>query len=408
MATIVEEARALAAAAHTGQTRRHGAPYLTHPVAVADWAEVLGPICGIPVDDEVRAVALLHDVLEDSDTTKETLAARTTRRVAERVQLLTKHPPVGHAGTPSDEQKRAQTDSYYAQMMAADDDAVRLVKACDRMHNLSELHLSRDPVRCARSVEETLDFVVPLARPHPGLVRALHDAIRAACRNQGVEIPAEARLAPGEGRGIYAILPPRKDLGRHLQALLDGGVTWVQLRAKQATDKDTLAQLEELLPLCRARGAVLIVNDRADLCLAAGADGVHVGQDDLPPRHARRILGAAARLGTSTHNLAEVRAACADGVVDHIAVGPIFLSPTKSGHAPVVGVEALAEAVRTATMPVVAIGGIVDAGRVAAVARAGASLAAVVSALDVDDSDKARRTARLFCLAYFAAAEIPS
>ena len=135
--------------------------------------------------------------------------------------------------------------------------------------------------------------------------------------------------------------------------------------------------------------------------MAAGADGVHVGQTDIPPLFARRVVGAGALVGASSHSDAELVAVCAEGGADHVAVGPVFPSPTKSGHAPVVGIETLAARALSAKLRVVAIGGIINPQRAAACASAGARLAAAVSALEGAD---ARIMCRRMTLAFVAAA----
>ena len=135
---------------------------------------------------------------------------------------------------------------------------------------------------------------------------------------------------------------------------------------------------------CRAAGAPFCVNDRLDVALAVGADVVHLGQDDLPLEDARRVraLAGAVKLiiGFSTHNLAQAQAAVAGGA-DYIGFGPCFPTLSKTNPDPVVGLEALAAVCASATVPVVAIGGI-ELDSVPTVARAGAAAAAVISAVD--------------------------
>ncbi len=382
-------------------------------MAVRGLAEELGDACGIAVDDATRAAALLHDVVEDSDIKVEEVAARFGDDVGWRVDLLTKRGKGPEA-----------TRAYYQRLQASADDALRLVKTSDRVHNLSELHLAPDLHKLAKYVDETLLYLVPLAagcaRPAhaAGLVAALHDGIRAASCAQGVALPASlAHLQSGRvSRGLYAIVssPAR------LRELIAGGVVMVQLRNKHANDRELLTMLAEMLPLCTRARVALVVNDRADIAVAArevlgdttdvGVPvGVHVGQGDLPPRSARSVVGARALVGASTHSDAELHNVC-DGAnagswgylgADHVAVGPVFPSPTKVGHAPVVGLPALAQRCQASSLPVVAIGGITSPARAAAVAGAGAHLAAAASALDVAE---ARVIARRMSLCFFAAA----
>jgi thiamine-phosphate pyrophosphorylase len=132
--------------------------------------------------------------------------------------------------------------------------------------------------------------------------------------------------------------------------------------------------------VCDAAGAALIVNDRLDVALAAGADGVHLGQDDLPIEAARRIAGGL-WIGVSTHDVAQVRAACAAGA-DYLGFGPVFATTTKANPDPVAGLAGLAAACAAAGgVPVVAIGG-VTAAAAPAIYRAGARAICAISAVN--------------------------
>ncbi len=184
-------------------------------------------------------------------------------------------------------------------------------------------------------------------------------------------------------RGLYGIVDLAGDATdpRPLaRALLDGGARVLQLRMKGAGASAMLAALEELRPLCRAREATLIVNDRLDVALAGGADGVHLGQDDLPLAAARRLAPPGFLVGVSTHGEAQALAA-ADGGADYLGFGPIFPTRTKANPDPVVGLEALARVCRRSALPVVAIGGI-EIEAAAEVARAGAAAAAIIRAVN--------------------------
>ncbi len=181
---------------------------------------------------------------------------------------------------------------------------------------------------------------------------------------------------------LYAIVDPL-DTGRDpvelAAALLGGGARLVQLRLKTATSRDLLAAARALRGLCDAAGALLIVNDRADVARAADADGVHLGQDDLPVAAARRILGPEAIVGVSTHDVAQARTAAAAGA-DYLGVGPIFTTTSKANALPARG-GALLGAVRAAvTVPLVAIGGITP-DSAAMVRAAGADAVAMIGAL---------------------------
>jgi thiamine-phosphate pyrophosphorylase len=173
---------------------------------------------------------------------------------------------------------------------------------------------------------------------------------------------------------------------RVLAAALAGGVDVVQLREKDASDDELLAAGRLFRRLTRAAGALFVVNDSPELALRCEADGVHVGQDDLPVPEVRALVGDLI-VGLSTHSPEQIRAA--EGV-DYIGVGPVYATPTKAGRAPV-GLELVEEAARAAALPWFAIGGI-DLENVDEVVAAGAGRIAVVRALR--DADDPRATAR--------------
>lgn len=170
--------------------------------------------------------------------------------------------------------------------------------------------------------------------------------------------------------------------GSHVEQVreyADAGVRIIQVRDKLASSRALYETVVAALEITRPRGVRLIVNDRVDVALAAGADGVHVGQDDLPAESAREILGPLAIIGISTHSLAQA-AAAAGLPVDYVAIGPVFATTTKANPDPVVGLEGL-RAVRAAvTTPLVAIGGI-TLEKAPDVFAAGADSVAVVSDL---------------------------
>jgi thiamine-phosphate pyrophosphorylase len=177
-----------------------------------------------------------------------------------------------------------------------------------------------------------------------------------------------------------------------LEAALAGGVDVVQLRLKDASDAEVVGTARAFRDACDRHGALFLLNDRPDLVAACGADGVHVGQDDLPPAEARAIVGAGRILGLSTHS-EEQLAAAVDAPVDYVAVGPVFETPTKPGRA-AVGLELVRAAAAMARLPWFAIGGI-DVANAAAVVAAGAERLAVVRALrDADDPEAAARSLR--------------
>jgi len=159
-----------------------------------------------------------------------------------------------------------------------------------------------------------------------------------------------------------------------VRLLVEGGATLVQLREKNLSALDFYNEAKSV------QGVTVIINDRVDVALAVNAAGVHLGQDDLPPDAARRLLGDDAIIGHSTHNLAQARAA-ARLPVDYIAIGPIFSTATKASPDPDVGLDGL-RAVRDAigNIPLVAIGGI-TAENAASVIDAGADSVALISGL---------------------------
>ena len=178
---------------------------------------------------------------------------------------------------------------------------------------------------------------------------------------------------------------------RLVEAALNGGVDIVQLRDKQAADGDLTAAAGRLRALCAEHGALLILNDRPDLALACGADGVHVGQDDLAVAEVRRAVGDGLLIGLSTHSPGQI-AAAAETDADYIGVGPVYETATKPGLAPV-GLGLVEHAAAEAAQPFFAIGGI-DADRAVEVAAAGAERVAVVRAIR-DASDPRAAAARI-------------
>ncbi|HAM56123.1 MAG: thiamine-phosphate diphosphorylase [Candidatus Rokubacteria bacterium GWC2_70_24] len=194
---------------------------------------------------------------------------------------------------------------------------------------------------------------------------------------------------------LYVILDRAAARGRELPALLEavlaGGGRVVQLREKTMPMAELFPLARTLRERCRRAGALFIVNDRADLALALEADGLHVGQEDLPAAAARRILRPGMILGVSTHDEPQARRAREDGA-DYIAVGSIFPTGTKAGFQ-LVGLDLLRELRPRLGVPVVAIGGITEA-NAAQVMEAGADAAAVISAV-CGTPDPREATARL-------------
>lgn len=183
---------------------------------------------------------------------------------------------------------------------------------------------------------------------------------------------------------LYLVTDRDLSLGRPLTdvvaSAVRGGVTAIQVREKTLGGRAFLDEITALQRLLAGSGVPLFVNDRVDLALAAGADGVHVGQEDLPAADARRLIGPKLLLGVSVATESEARRAVAEGA-DYVSVSPVFLTPTKPDADTAVGIEGV-ERVRRAvpTSPLLAIGGI-DAGNARSVVAAGADGVSVVSAI---------------------------
>jgi thiamine-phosphate pyrophosphorylase len=171
-------------------------------------------------------------------------------------------------------------------------------------------------------------------------------------------------------------------------AVLSAGARTVQLRAKRLATGELVATARSLKAIADEVGAGLIINDRADVARLVGAAGVHLGQEDLSPEAARRLLGPDGIIGLSTHNLAELDAALATGVLDYVAFGPIYPTASKEKPDPVQGLGRLVEARRLCPLPLVAIGGI-TAERTADVLAAGADAVAVIAAICTADDPRA-------------------
>lgn len=165
------------------------------------------------------------------------------------------------------------------------------------------------------------------------------------------------------------------DYARELAA---GGATLIQYRNKVGTTREMLSHARELRRAL-GEGVTLIMNDRADICIAAEFEGVHVGQDDLSPEGARTVIGSSRILGVSTHNLEQLKEADT-GPADYIAFGPVFTTSSKRPHDPVVGLEGIRAARASTNKPLVGIGGITRA-NARSVIDAGADSVSVISDL---------------------------
>jgi len=191
----------------------------------------------------------------------------------------------------------------------------------------------------------------------------------------------DSRLPPAPF--VYPIVDVDRLRGRDPAAVVDAlgraGARLLQLRVKAGPDRRLLSLAREAMAAARSAGARLVVNDRADVARLVGADGLHVGQDDLAPEDARRVIGPEAILGLSTHGLAQLAEAAA-APVDYVAIGPVFATASKHDPDPVVGLEMVRRARAATTRPLVAIGGITR-GNARSVIEAGADGVAVISDL---------------------------
>ena len=179
--------------------------------------------------------------------------------------------------------------------------------------------------------------------------------------------------------------------------LIEGGATLIQLREKDLSAREFFRQAQAAIEVARPHGVRIIINDRVDVALAVGADGVHLGQHDMPPHAARTILGAEALIGFSTHNPAQAINA-SQQPIDYLAIGPIFPTSSKADPDPVVGLAGLHEVRnRVGDFPIVAIGGI-TAENIEDVFKGGADCAAVLGAVLSDPLNIASRMERLISL----------
>ena len=194
---------------------------------------------------------------------------------------------------------------------------------------------------------------------------------------------------------LYAILDPEQTRSRPaervLAALLEAGVSILQLRVKSLPPVDFLELAKQARAVTRAHGCKLIINDRVDIALACGADGVHLGQDDLPLSAGRKLMGQKI-IGISTHDLDQARAAERDGA-DYIGFGPMFGTRTKATGYEARGPEMLHQIRRAVTLPIVAIGGITEA-NVQEVWQAGADSVAIIGDV-LHDNDPGAKALRI-------------
>ena len=244
---------------------------------------------------------------------------------------------------------------------------------------------------CGR-VQEALRVLEEFGRGLPGPLAGEAAAIRYGLYDLEVDV-LRAAAGPGWRRELlqqcqlYLVTSPLTNLEAVVAAALEAGVRLVQYRAKAdapgagglaISDQQRLSEARALRQLCARHGALFLVNDRLDLALAVDADGVHLGQDDLPPAIARRLLGPDRLIGRSTNRLEQLHQAVADGC-DYVGVGPVNATPTKPGRDPV-GLDYVRQAAAVSPIPFFAIGGI-DATTLDGALAAGASRVAVVRAI---------------------------
>jgi thiamine-phosphate pyrophosphorylase len=199
---------------------------------------------------------------------------------------------------------------------------------------------------------------------------------------------------------LYFVTDIRPGLEQLLAAALEGGVDMLQLRDKSASDAELLDAAGLFRRLCDSYGALFWLNDRPDLVVQCGADGVHVGQEDMAPSAARALMPGDRLVGLSTHSPSQLELAVASGDADELSVGPVWATPTKEGR-PAAGLEYVRYAARRAgEYPWFAIGGI-DLGNVREVIEAGASRIVVVRA--IRDAADPRAAAERLCAALYEA-----
>lgn len=225
--------------------------------------------------------------------------------------------------------------------------------------------------------------------------KVVEPVMGAACKQMRYQVYAlesqffiHARRQRLQNIQLYLVTSPVEPLAEVVEAALQGGVQLVQYRDKDTDDSSRLGRAKQLSALCKRYQALFIVNDRIDLALVADADGVHLGQQDLPIAAARQLLGPHRLIGRSTTNAAELNQAIAEGA-DYVGVGPVYATPTKEKAA--AGLDYVHYAALHSTLPWFAIGGI-DAQNISQVLQAGAGRIAVVRAImEATDSKAAAR-----------------
>ena len=279
--------------------------------------------------------------------------------------------------------------------------AADLTQSESQQRRIGYRGLTPDPGRLAlRAALQIEDALVTLASVtdgdgpvlRPEWVSQAQKVIARVLQRVGSDVRNEATSGV---RGLYVIVDPEVTGGRPVvtvaRAALEGGARVIQYRNKTGAAADILPAAQELGELCREHGALFVMNDDPALAAASGADGLHVGQQDLPVAQARRVLGWEALVGRSNNNMDEVSESVATGA-DYLAVGAVFPTSTMGKSTrPVVGPEFIGATKRLADQPVVAIGGI-NAGNIGQVITAGADCVCVVGAVTLSKHPRAATT----------------
>ena len=192
---------------------------------------------------------------------------------------------------------------------------------------------------------------------------------------------------------LYLVADPdhcNGDLVDQTEAAIRGGVTMVQLRAKHLTDLELFSLAQKMRSVCSRHGVPLLLNDRVDIALAVGADGVHLGVDDLPIEAARSIGGSVFVVGFSPETDDHVRMAASRGA-DYLGIGPVFGTATKTDAGSALGIEQFAHRCAIADLPVVGIGGIQSSNFRNVLEKGAAGVAVVSAILQADDAESAAR-----------------
>jgi thiamine-phosphate pyrophosphorylase len=320
-----------------------------------------------------EALRVLDDyarfTLNDRVLTEQFKAIR--HRLAEAAGLLFAATLLAARDTPNDVGTEITLSSEYTRTSAAQVAAVNLKRLQESLRSAEEFGkvLSAD---FARAVEAVRYETYTLER---AIVRG-----------------GDARTRLADAR-LYVLLTGSQcaaALDWTIQQAADGGVDVFQLREKTLTDRELIDRAARMRKWTRDAGVLFVVNDRPDIAKLVGADGVHLGQDDLPVAAARRVVGPDVLIGVSTHNLDQVRRAVIDGA-DYLGIGPTFPSSTKSfDHFP--GLDFVREATAETTLPAFALGGIGPA-NVAEVVKAGTERIAVSSAVATADDPQAAAAA---------------